>query len=165
MGKFYVVFLIRFQEHSLGAHKTGLGYTGNRTTSLRCKMPDSLKILALKRKPRGRKILRGGLGVGDVTIYRVTGNELVKHSVIKRGYTKKRWSRAGVHGMFEGGALVAVESRPRIHKPSFSSETVQDQAKNPNLEKFKAAFGTLKGLKVFGEDVVQFQRAMREEWQ
>lgn len=34
-----------------------------------------------------------------------------------------------------------------------------------SLNHFKAAFGSLRGKHVFGDDAVRFQREMREEWE
>lgn len=48
---------------SFVARKRGFGYTGNRTTSARCKMSETLKILALRKKLRGNKVVRDSFGI------------------------------------------------------------------------------------------------------
>lgn len=128
-------------------------------------MPETLKILGSKRKQRGRKVLQGAPGVVGVTMDRGMRNELLKRGVMKRVFTKKRRQSVDVLGIVGRGALLAVESRTTAIKRVAPLLAAGEQATNPNLDKFKAAFGTLKGLKIFGDDAVGFQREMREEWQ
>lgn len=85
---------------------------------------------------------------------------------MKRGVLLRRY-RAAVQVVAANGTLIAVESR-RMRKPAQPAQpapAVELAESHPDLDKFKAAFGLLKGLKVFGDDAVQFEREMRDEWQ
>lgn len=121
-------------------------------------MSDTLKILALKRKLRGNKVVRDNFGIRSLEAYPLPGAEVVKRGVLLRRY------RVAVQALAANGALIAVESR-RMRKPAPPAPAVELSESHPDLDKFKAAFGLLKGLKVFGDDAVQFEREMRDEWQ
>lgn len=56
-----------------------------------------------------------------------------------------------------------VETKPGPAEPAHA---VPATAMHERAAKalFEAAFGSLKGKKVFGDDAVEFQREMREEW-
>lgn len=73
---------------------------------------------------------------------------------------KKRGRRKapGASGAVHVAKLVLGHSSP-FNKLSDEGKTISSR---PAL---RAAFGLLKGLDVFGEDSVQYQRALRDEWQ
>ena len=48
--------------------------------------------------------------------------------------------------------------------PEAQAPAVAEPAQSPDLAKFISAFGSLKGKGVFGDDAVEFQREMSEEW-
>ena len=143
---------------SFVVRKRGFGYTDNRTTSARCKMSETLKILALRKKLRGNNVVRNNFGIRSLETYPLPSTEIVKRGVLLRRY------RAAVQVVVANGALIAVESR-RMRKPAQPAPAVELAESHPDLDKFKAAFGLLKGLKVFGDAVVQFEREMRDDWQ
>jgi hypothetical protein len=84
--------------------------------------------------------------------------------VVKRGVLKRRY-RTAVQVVVPDHASIAVESGQLTRKPAQPVTTIRPAETNPDLDKFKAAFGTLKGLKVFGDNAVQFEGEMRDEWQ
>ncbi len=51
------------------------------------------------------------------------------------------------------------------HWPALGSTATNEVPPKASIGRFKAAFGSLKGKQVFGDDAVEFQREMREEWQ
>ncbi|ATQ73692.1 hypothetical protein CR152_03560 [Massilia violaceinigra] len=71
------------------------------------------------------------------------------------------------------GGLTGNFSRNRIHKVikkrqyvklEAQASAVAEPAQSPDLAKFMSAFGSLKEKGVFGDDAVEFQRELREEW-
>lgn len=71
------------------------------------------------------------------------------------------------------GGLTGNSSRQRIQKRIKNRHDVTPEAQvpavaalpqSPDLAKFMSAFGSLKEKSVFGDDAVEFQRALREEW-
>ncbi|NHZ40569.1 hypothetical protein [Massilia aquatica] len=48
--------------------------------------------------------------------------------------------------------------------PTRQTPAAAESAQSPDLAKFMSAFGSLKDKDVFGDDAVEFQREMREEW-
>jgi hypothetical protein len=71
------------------------------------------------------------------------------------------------------GGLTGNSSRNRIHKVIKKRHDVKLEAQvpavaaspqSPDLAKFMSAFGCLKEKSVFGDDAVEFQRELREEW-
>ncbi|MCY0915765.1 hypothetical protein [Massilia antarctica] len=133
-------------------------------------MTDPVKTLGRSRWKR----LRGEAAAPPRQMFRDTSvevNDITVLSVKRRLVIKLKEVATGRTVIF--GELSGNAYRNRIKeaikktdnaKLEAQAPAVAEPAQSPDLAKFMSAFGSLKGKGVFGDDAVEFQREMREEW-
>ncbi|MDQ1813342.1 hypothetical protein RBA41_08510 [Massilia sp. CCM 9210] len=133
-------------------------------------MTDPVKPLGRSRWKRlrgeattpSRQMLRDtSVEVNDITVLSDKGRLVIK---MKEAATGRTVILGGLIGnIYRNRIQDAIKKRHNVRLEA-QAPAVAEPVQSPDLAKFMSAFGSLKGKGVFGDDSVEFQREMREEW-